>query len=164
VERQEPLPRWAWPVIGVALVGLALFAWSLRLQQGRSLEVRDPDNLIGPAELVEWGALGTVERLVADGPFVRQGRLVVPFAANPCPRVRLDVTAIGAERVQMAMRATNGDCDDVQVRWAVLVTPEDQSLVQRSIELVPLADAPPRRAVSGLPYGTWSPPHPSVAG
>jgi hypothetical protein len=162
--RPEPLPRWAWLVIGVALAAFALLAWSLRLQQTRSLEVRDPDSLIGPAELVEARDLDGLEWNTQRGPFVHQGRIAVPFGSNPCPRVRLEAAANSGERVLMGMRVISGDCDDMHVPWVLLMTPEDPSLFDRTIEIVPLDETPPRSASSSVPYGTWSPPFPSSLG
>jgi hypothetical protein len=169
VARQEPLPRWAWPVMGVALVALALFAWSLRLQQGRSLEIRDPDGLIGPAEVVEMGQLG-MSRSVGDGPFVHEGRLGLVVLANECPRVTLDARRVdgGVTLLRVGPEggssATGGaDCSSVAMPWAVLMTPDDPSLLERPIEIVPLDGSQPP-SIADAPYGTWSPPYPGSTG
>jgi hypothetical protein len=145
--------------MGVALVAFALFAWSLRLQQGRSLDVRDPDGLIGPAELVEMAELG-VTRSIDDGPFVQDGRLGVVVGTNGCPMVRVDARDAGTG-TRLELRARGGrDCDDQYVEWVVLITPEDPLLLEHPIEIVPLGgEAPPSRP--NAPFGTWSPPYPS---
>lgn len=161
MDRQDPLPRWAWPAIAVALVGFALFAWSLRLQQGRSLEVHDPDGLVGPAELVESRAIPAAVWDLRTGPFELDGRVAVPFGANPCPTVRVEVEPVGEGGARLAMRVLNGDCDDVGVAWLLLITSEDASLLGRSLEVVPLDETPPRRASSEIPFGTWPPPSPA---
>jgi hypothetical protein len=137
-----PLPRWGWPAIGLALVVLALFALSLRFQRDRPLEVVDPDALLGPAELVEAVELGRDEPVVvADGPFVHEGRLAVPLVGDGCPKVRAEARLVadgadGETGVRLAMRVTPGGCGESGVVWLLLADPEDPSLLTRAVEVV----------------------------
>lgn len=139
----DPWPRWAWPVIGAALVGLGLFAWSLRLREDRALEVVDPDSLIGPAELVEAGELGFDEPVVVgEGPFVHEGRLAVPFVGDGCPKVRAEAGLLAAEAadgdtgVRLTMGVRPGGCGEAGVVWLLLADPEDPSLLTRTVDVV----------------------------